>query len=135
MSVRKHDIRGHVMIGYFALLIETLIEKKLKELFSEAFDEKWVKKIRRNGEEPLTMMTLFEELDSVRLIPLAIKTRDDKIIKTSFISTKIDNNVKKLLNALGVKNAMNPERLSFKRMNNKANKGQLILDLGVERIL
>jgi len=123
------------MIGYFALLIETLIEKKLKELFSEAFDEKWVKKIRRNGEEPLTMMTLFEELDSVRLIPLAIKTRDDKIIKTSFISTKIDNNVKKLLNALGVKNAMNPERLSFKRMNNKANKGQLILDLGVERIL
>jgi transposase len=136
MYVRKETrIRGHVMISYFALLIETLIEKKLKELFPEAFEEKWVRKIRRNGEGPLTMMTLFEELDSVRLIPLEFKTSDEKVIKTSYISTKIDNNVKKLLSALGVKNAMNPERLSFKRRNNKANKGQLILDLGVERIL
>ncbi len=56
------------MISYFALLIGTLMEKKVKELFPEAYDkyDKAVKKIIRTGEEPLTMMTLFEELDNVR---------------------------------------------------------------------
>ncbi|MBA7658081.1 hypothetical protein ES703_66029 [subsurface metagenome] len=38
MHVRKETrIRGHVMISYFALLIETLMEKKVKELFLEAY--------------------------------------------------------------------------------------------------
>jgi len=137
--VRKETrIRGHVMISYFALLTEVLTEKKLKEVFPDAYDreKKWIKKIRRTGEEPLTMMTLAEELDSVRLIPLALKTNDDKEEeKTTYISTKIENNVKKLLSALGVKNAMNPERLSFRRNKSLEDREQLVLDLGVEKII
>ncbi len=127
-------IRGHVMVSYFALLIETLMEKKVKELFPEAYDkyDKAVKRIRRTGEEPLTMMTLFEELDDVRLIPLEFKPGNGKAVKISYISTKIDNDVKKILSGLGVRNAMNPEKLSFKRIKNKSDKEQLVLDLGVE---
>ncbi len=135
MHVRKETrIRGHVMISYFALLIETLVEKKVKEIFPEAYDkyDKAVKKIRRTGQEPLTMMTLFEELDDVRLIPLEFKFENRKAAKISYISTKIDNDVKKILSALGVRNAMNPEKLSFKGIKNTADKEQLLLDLGVE---
>ena len=135
IHVRKETrIRGHVMISYFALLIETLMEKKLKDLFPEAYNkqDKVVRKIRITGEEPLTMMTLFEELDNVRLIPLEFKSENDKAVKTSYISTKIDNNVKKLLSSVGVRNAMNPEKLSFKRSKDKSDKDQLLLDLGVE---
>jgi len=135
IHVRKETrIRGHVMISYFALLIETLMEKKLKDLFPEAYNkhDKAVRKIRITGEEPLTMMTLFEELDNVRLIPLEFKSENDKAVKTSYISTKIDNNVKKLLSSVGVRNAMNPENLSFKRSKDKSDKDQLVLDLGVE---
>ena len=122
------------MISYFSLLIETLMEKKVKEIFPEAYDkyDKAVKKIRRTGEEPLTMMTLFEELDDVRLIPLEFKSEDGKALKTSYISTKIDNDVKKVLSSLGVRNAMNPEKLSFQSIKNKSDKEQLVLDLGVE---
>ncbi len=80
------------------------------------------------------MMILAEELDSVRLIPLELKVNDNKEEeKTTYISTKIENNVKKVLSALGVKNAMNPERLSFKRNKNLVANEQLILDLGVEK--
>jgi len=127
-------IRGHVMVSYFALLIETLMEKKVKEIFPEAYDkyDKVVKRIRRTGEEPLTMMTLFEELDDVRLIPLEFKSENGKAVKISYISTKIDNDVKKVLASLGVRNAMNPEKLSFKRSKNKSDKEQLVFDLGVE---
>ncbi|MBA7571514.1 hypothetical protein ES708_13278 [subsurface metagenome] len=133
--VRKETrIRGHVMISYFSLLIETLMEKKVKEIFPEAYDkyDKAVKKIRRTGEEPLTMMTLFEELDDVRLIPLEFKSENGKATKTSYISTKIDNSVKKVLSSLGVRNAMNPEKLSFQKTKNKSDKDQLVLDLGVD---
>ena len=127
-------IRGHVMISYFALLIETLMERKVKEIFPEAYDkyDKAVKKIRKTGEEPLTMMTLFEELDDVRLIPLEFKSENGKDEKISYISTKIDNDVKKVLSSLGVRNAMNPEKLSFQKTKNKSDKDQLVLDLGVE---
>jgi transposase len=96
MHVRKETrIRGHVIISYFSLLIETLLEKKVKEIFPEAYDkyDKAVKKIRRSGEEPLTMMTLFEELDDVRLIPLEFKSENGKAVKISYISTKIDNDM------------------------------------------
>jgi len=137
MYVRKEKrIRGHVMISYFSLLIETLIEKKLKELFPEAYngEKRWIKQIRRNGKEPLSMMTLYEELDDVRLIPLEFKTTDNKTVKTTYIATKIDVNIKKLLSALGVKNAMHPEKLSFCRSKAEANREQLILDLGVENM-
>lgn len=91
-----------------------------------------VKKIRKTWEEPLTRMTLFEELDDVRLIPLEFKSEQDETVKTSYISTRIDNDVKKLLSSLGVRNAMNPERLSFQRRKTQTDKGQLVLDLGVE---
>jgi len=122
------------MISYFSLLIETLMEKKVKEIFPEAYDkyDKAVKKIRRTGEEPLTMMTLFEELDYVRLIPVEFKSENGKATKISYISTKIDNSVKKILSSLGVRNAMNPEKLSFKKIKSKLDKEQLVLDLGVE---
>jgi len=136
--VRKETrIRGHVMIIFFALLIETLIEKKLKSLFPEAYngDKKWVKQIIRNGEEPLSMMTLYEELDDVRLIPLEFKSNNQKSVKTTYITTKIDSNVKKLLSALGVKNAMHPEKLSFSRRNIKGDVKQMMLDLGVEPLI
>ena len=134
IHVRKESrIRGHLMIAYFSLLIETLIEKKLKEIFPLAYDkyEKWVKKLRITGEEPLTMMTLFEELDNVRLIPLEFKSKDGKVVRTSYISTKIDNNVKKLLSGIGVRHAMNPEKLFFMRRNG-ADECQLVLDLGID---
>ena len=133
--VRKETrIRGHVMISYFALLIETLMEKKLKELFPQAYDkyDKVVKKIRKTGEEPLTMMTVFEELDTVRLIPLQIKSEQDETVKISYISTRIENDVKKLLSSLGVRNAANPERLSFQKRKRQTDNGQMVLDLGVE---
>ena len=136
--VRKETrIRGHVMIIYFALLIETLIEKKLKSFFPEAYngDKKWVKQIIRNGEEPLSMMTLYEELDDIRLIPLEFKSNNEKSVKTTYITTKIDSNVKKLLSALGVKNAMHPEKLSFSRRNIKGDGHQMMLDLGVEPLI
>ena len=125
-------IRGHVMIAYFTLLLERLIEKKLKEIFPEVYgkDQKWVRKVERNGEEPLTMMTLYEELDNVRLIPLEWKNQDNEVVKTTYISTKIDNNVKKVLSALGVKNAMKPERLSFYRPKSRKDTAQLLLDIG-----
>lgn len=129
---KETRIRGHVMISYFALLIERLIEKKLKEVFPEAYDkkEKWVRKVKRNGEEPLTMTTLYEELDNVRLIPLKFKRGDNEEGEMTYICTKIENNVKKFLSALGVKNAMNPMRLSFKRNRNRTDQGQLLLEFG-----
>lgn len=138
MYVRKDTrIRGHIMIIYFALLIETLIEKKIRELFPEAHngDKKWIKQIRRNGEEPLSMMTLYEELDNVRLIPLQFKSNKENLVRTSYIATKIDANVKKFLSALGVRNAMHPEGLSFCRRKTKEDRQQLILDLGVEYLI
>ena len=127
VHVRKETrIRGHVMIVY--------IEKKLRELFPEAHngDKEWIKRIRRNGDEPLSMMTLYEELDEIRLIPLQFKTNENKPVKTSYIATKIDANVKKLLSALGVKNATHPERLSFSRRETKGDGSQLALDLGID---
>ena len=138
MYVRKDTrIRGNIMIIYFALLIEILIEKKIIELFPEAHngDKKWIKQIRRNGEEPLSMMTLYEELDNVRLIPLQFKSNKEKLVRTSYIATKIDANVKKFLSALGVRNAMHPDGLSFCRRKTNEDRQQLILDLGVEYLI
>jgi len=41
-------------------LIEILIEKKLMVLFAEDSFNKLARRIEKNGEEPLSMMTLFE---------------------------------------------------------------------------
>jgi len=129
---KETRIRGHVMISYFALLIERLIEKKLKEVFPDAYDteEKWVRRAKRNGDEPLSMTTLYEELDNVRLIPLKLKRGDEEGGESTYICTKIENNVKKFLSALGVKNAMNPVRLSFKRAGNRKDSEQPLLEFG-----
>jgi transposase len=124
---KETRIRGHVMIAYFALLIERLMEKKLKELYPQAASEKWVRKVDRDGEEPLTMMTLYEELDGVRLIPLVLK-RGEKEDQRTYVCTKMNNNVKKVLSAVGVKNAMRPERLSFAKAKKWRDEGQLMLD-------
>ena len=77
-------------------------------------------------------MEKIEEKDDVRLIPLEFKSENGKATKTSYISTKIDNSVKKVLSSLGVRNAMNPEKLSFQKTKNKSDKDQLVLDLGVD---
>lgn len=138
MFVRRETrIKGHIMIIYFALLIETLLEKKLKELFPEAYNgyKGLVKKAIRDGEEPLSMMTLYEALDDIRLIPLRFKSKDGKQDKTSYIVTKVGMNVKKLFSALGVKNAIHPERLLFSRKKIKGDKKQMLLDLGVEYLV
>jgi transposase len=127
-------IRGHIMIIYFSLLVETLIEKKLRELYPQAYNgnKAWIRRTGRNGEEPLSMMTLYEELDGVRLIPLQFKSEGKRPVGTTYISTKIDTNVKKLLSALGVRNALRPEKLSFRGRKNGGEDRQLVLDLGAE---
>lgn len=66
-------IKGHVMICYLALLIEVMIRKKLKELFATQENNETLPtgpSGQSQREEPLTMMTLFEELDTVRFVPL-----------------------------------------------------------------
>ena len=127
-------IRGHIMIIYFSLLAETLIEKNLRELYPQAYNgnKEWIRRTGRTGEEPLSMMTLYEELDGVRLIPLEFKSEGKRPVGTTYISTKIDTNVKKLLSALGVRNAMRPEKLSFRGRKKGGDDGQLVLDLGAE---
>jgi len=135
MHVRKATrIRGHIMIIYFSLLIETLIEKKLRGLYPQAYEgnKEWIRQPSRTGEEPLSMMRLHEELDGVRLIPLQFKAGGERSVETTYISTKIEANVKKLLSALGVRNAMHPEKLSFRAWRQGGDDGQLALDLGVE---
>lgn len=125
---RETRIRGHVIICYFALLIETLIEKRLKELFPPETNGK-------NGKKSLTMMTLFEELDTVRLIPLEHISKDNKVYKTTYISTKIENSVKKVLSSLLIKNPMNPKKLSFGKIQTKSDENQLKLNLGINYLI
>ncbi len=135
MYVRRATrIRGHIMIIYFCLLVEALIEKKLRELYPQAHNgnKEWIRRTGRSGEEPLSMMTLYEELDGVRLIPLRFKPDGKRPVRTTYISTKIDTNVKKLLSALGVRNATRPEKLSFRGRKKGGDDGQLVLDLGTE---
>lgn len=136
INVRKETrIRGHVMICYFALLIECLIEKKLKELFPEAYlkNNTSVSQSTSTGTEPLTMNTLLEQLDTIRLIPITYSSVDNKD-NTAYISTKTGNNVKKLFHHLGIKNAQNPQKLSFEKQQGSFN-GQLLLDLGSDYLI
>ncbi len=122
---REARIRGHVMICYLSLLIEVLIEKKLKEIYPEIEDseqrEKIIKKSRRDGNEALTITTLMEELDTVRLVPLYV----DKSKSPRYISTMIGNNVKKLLSSLGIRNANHPDDLRISKTREMKNVDQL----------
>ncbi|MDO9556014.1 MAG: IS1634 family transposase, partial [Coriobacteriia bacterium] len=124
---RESRIRGHVMICYLSLLIEVLIEKKLKEIYPEIEDsehrKKIIKKSRRDGNEALTITTLMEELDTVRLVPLYV----DKSKSPRYISTMIENNVKKLLSSLGIRNANHPDDLRISKTREMKNVDQLEL--------
>ncbi len=124
---REARIRGHVMICYLSLLIEVLIEKKLKELYPEIenseYRKKLIKKSRRDGNEALTITTLMEELDTVRLVPLYV----DKSKSPRYISTMIENNVKKLLSSLGIRNANHPDDLRISKTREMKNVNQLKL--------
>lgn len=133
INVRKETrIRGHVMICYFALLIESLIEKKVKELFGEAYEipGKLANLERESSEGPLTMTTLFEQLDTIRLIPLQLSSETNKEQKTVYISTKISNNVKELFKSLGIRNPGTPDKLSFNATRKRRDKKQLLFNLG-----
>jgi len=148
---RETRIRGHVMICYLSLLIEVLLEKKLKELYPAhiglltpdhtirpdgSYDlngspkmedsrhrKELIKKSKRDANEALTMTTLMEELDTVRLVPLYF----DKSKNPRYISTMIENNVKKLLSSLGIRNAIHPEDLRISKTKEIKNVNQLKL--------
>ncbi len=77
-------------------------------------------------------MTLYEELDAVRLIPLQFKSDGERPVDTTYISTEIDTNVKKLVSALGVRNAMRPEKLSFRGKKEGVDDRRFVLDLGAQ---
>ena len=122
-------IKGHVMICYLCLLFETLIEKEILKLFPEMTETENKKKIdrksNRNENDGLTMITLREELDTIRLIPLYINGKQTP----KYISTSISNNVKKLFSALGIINSSDPKYLRFKIKKQDTNKNQLVLNL------
>lgn len=128
--VRKATrIKGHVMICYLCLLIETLIEKKLIELFPEMIKTENKKKVdrksKRNDDDGLTMITLREELDAIRLVPLFLNGKD----VPNYISTSISADVKKLFSTLGIVNSSDPKYLYFKAKKQDPDKNQLMLNL------
>lgn len=108
---KENRIRGHVMICYLALLINILLEKKMQEVFPEMENAQArkanLKKSEHNEDDPLTMKTLMEELDTIRLIPLYINGSESP----KYISTQIGRNLKKLFSSLGIINAMEPQKL------------------------
>ena len=127
---RETRIRGHVMICYFALLIDILVEKRMREIFPDMENSQarkaQLKKSGRSENDSLTMKTMMEELDTIRLIPLFINGNE----KPVYISTQIDNSVKKLFSSLGIRNANNPEKLRIETDKHKAVPNQLELNFG-----
>jgi transposase len=127
---RETRIRGHVMICYFALLIDILLEKRLREIFPDMEDTPHRRTVLKNSRcsdnDPLTMKTLMEELDTVRLVPLYLNEKKNP----TYISTKIENNIKKLFYSLGIKNVMDPQRLRIIVDQKNKDKNQLELNFG-----
>jgi len=126
--VRKETrIKGHVMICYLSLLTEILLEKKLKELFPEldekAERDKILKKSNRDDDDPLTIKTLMEELDTIRLVPLHINENQNPLL----ISTAIGKNIKKVFSSLGIRNSNEPKRLRIEQKRKRENEDQLEL--------
>jgi len=126
--VRKETrIKGHVMICYLSLLIEILLEKKLKELFPELGEkverDKILKKSNLEDNDPLTIKTLIEELDTVRLVPLYINGNQNPLL----ISTAAGKNVKRVFSSLGIRNSSEPKRLRIEQKRNRMNVSQLEL--------
>jgi len=126
--VRKETrIKGHVMICYLSLLVEILLEKKLNELFPEmskkAERQKILKKSTLEDDDPLTIKTLMEELDTIRLLPLYINENQ----KSLLLSTAIRKNVKRLFSSMGIKNSVDPKKLRIEQKQGRKNAGQLEL--------
>ncbi|HCK98694.1 MAG TPA: hypothetical protein DHW42_01115 [Candidatus Marinimicrobia bacterium] len=65
----------------------------------------------------------MEELDTVRLVPPYV----DKSKSPRYISTMIENNVKKLLSSLGIRNAIYPDNLRISKTKETKNVDQLEL--------
>ena len=126
---RETRIRGHVMICFLSLLMEILIEKELYNLFPDMMDTENKKRVdrksQRDDNDGLTMTTLMEDLDTVRLVPLFINGNE----KHNYISTSISNDVKKLLSALGIVNSSDPKYLRFRASKSNENIDQLKLNL------
>ena len=59
-------------------------------------------KSERNGGKSLTMITLMEELDTIRLVPLYINDNEN----STYISTSGGSSVKKLLSSFWVINSL-----------------------------
>jgi transposase len=108
---KGNRIKGHVMICYLALLVNILLDKKMQEVFPEMENAQVrkanLKKSKHSSDDPLTMKTLMEELDTIRLIPLYINGNE----RPKYISTQIGKNLRKLFSSLGIVNAMEPEKL------------------------
>ena len=126
--VRKETrIKGHVMICYLSLLVEILLEKKLKELFPELSEnverKKILKKSNLDDDDPLTIKTLMEELDTIRLVPLYINENQNPLL----ISTAIGKNIKRLFSSLGIKNSSDPKKLRIELKKDRKKKSQLEL--------
>ncbi len=126
--VRKETrIKGHVMICYLSLLIEILLEKKLKELFPELGEkverDKILKKSNLEDNDPLTIKTLMEELDTVRLVPLYINENQNPLL----ISTAAGKNIKRVFSSLGIRNSSEPKKLRIEQKRNRMNASQLEL--------
>ncbi|HED38383.1 MAG TPA: IS1634 family transposase, partial [Ignavibacteria bacterium] len=124
---KDNRIRGHVMICYLALLINILLDKKMQEVFPEMENAQArkvnLKKSEHNEDDPLTMKTLMEELDTIRLIPLYINGSESP----KYISTQIGRNLKKLFSSLGIINAMEPQKLRLATKEKTTNYNQLEL--------
>jgi transposase len=122
-------IKGHVMICFLSLLIETLIEKRLYQLFPELIETKTkrelVKKSQPEEDDGLTMITLLEELDTIRLVPLYINDNE----QPNYVATSIRNNVRKLFSALGIVNSSDPKYLRIQRAKRNSGGNQLELNL------
>ncbi|MBN2009092.1 IS1634 family transposase [candidate division KSB1 bacterium] len=126
---RESRIKGHVMICFLSLLIETLLEKTLFDVFPEMVKTKnkqnVVKQAQRKDTDGRTMITLREELDTIRLVPLYLN--DDDL--PHYVSTAIANNLKRLFSALGIVNSADPINLRFKGKNQNQPINQLEFNL------
>lgn len=117
------------MICYLSLLIEILLEKKLKEVFPElgkkAERVKILKKSTLEDNDPLTIKILMEELDTIRLLPLYVNENQKPLL----LSTAIKKNIKRLFSSMGIKNSSDPKKLRIEQKKGKKNDGQLELFL------
>ena len=66
-------------------------------------------------------------MDTVRLVPLYIDGKESPV----YISTQIGNNIKKLFSALGIRKALDPEKMRIVIDKQDIVQNQLELNFGV----